>query len=172
VAGSLITPSHHPRDTASSRQSGSVLVNAKHYRLVAFGYPSIRDLCRGNNSIHAALLRLTASGTRLTYPFAYRHLAIYLWSLSNKTTILAASLSVSCAPFRVLGPNVTPFVLCEDILVRNTTGPSLSRRVFGNQIRNHDHRRNHDRIFLQLLIGRGISGAKDLPKIDGGVNWH
>ena len=84
VAGSLITPLHHPRDTASSRQSGLVLVNMKHRRLVAFGYPSIRDLCRGNNSIHAALLRLTASGIRLTYPFAYRHLAIYLRSLPEQ----------------------------------------------------------------------------------------
>jgi hypothetical protein len=104
VAGSLIISSHRPRDISSSRQSGSVLINMKHRRLVAFGYPSIRDLCRGNNSIHAALLRLTASGTRLTYPFAYRHLAIYLCSLINKTTIHTCGIIV-CVMCALSGPS-------------------------------------------------------------------
>lgn len=107
------------------------------------------------------------------YPLAHRHLVIYLWSLNNKTTILAA-LPASCVPFWVSRPSVTLSVLYGDIHLGTKYDRaeliSNLRRVFGNKIGDYDHRGNHDRKLLQLVIGRGISGAKNLPKINDGVN--
>jgi hypothetical protein len=81
-------------------------------------------------------------------------------------------------PFRVSRPNVTLLVLHTDILVQNTKRQSLIRRASINQIGGHKSIRKDRTETFVVLIGYGISGAKELLAINdtrqdpGGSNLH